>query len=88
MKKVYIKVCVNLQTALFSQKIYTADKNFTRPPVATNSKSVHSKPNHIDNQMHFKVHMVNMAPTTTAQTAALNYPRQAQQPIWVQVNLA
>ena len=43
MKKVYIKVCVNLQnmqeTALFSGKNYTADKNFTRPPVATNSKS-------------------------------------------------
>ena len=46
MKKVYIKVFVNLQnvqeTALFSGKIYTADKNFTRPPVATvatNSKS-------------------------------------------------
>ena len=31
------------ETALFSGKIYTADKNFTRPPVATvatNSKSV------------------------------------------------
>ena len=30
------------ETALFSGKIYTADKNFTRPPVATvatNSKS-------------------------------------------------
>ena len=47
MKKVYIKVCVNLQnmqeTALFSGQIYTADKNFTRPlvaTVATNSKSV------------------------------------------------
>ena len=41
-----MKVCVNLQnmeeTALFSGKIYTADKTFTRPPVATvatNSKS-------------------------------------------------
>ena len=39
-------MCVNLQnmyeTALFSGKIYTADKNITRPPVATvatNSKS-------------------------------------------------
>ena len=39
-------MCVNLQnmeeTALFSGKIYTADKNFTRPrvaTVATNSKS-------------------------------------------------
>ena len=49
---------------------------------------MHSKPNHIDSQTHLQVHMVNMAPTTTAQTAALNYPRQAQQPIWVQVNLA
>ena len=29
------------ETALFSGKIYTADKNFTRPPVATNSKSDH-----------------------------------------------
>ena len=31
-----------LEAALFSGKIYTADKNFTRPPVATvvtNSKS-------------------------------------------------
>ena len=27
------------ETALFSGKIYTADKNFTRPPVATNFKS-------------------------------------------------
>ena len=41
-------MCVNLQnmeeTALFSGKIYTADKNFTRPPVATvatNFKSEH-----------------------------------------------
>ena len=48
MKKVYIKVFVNLQnvqeTALFSGKIYTVDKKFTRPPVATvatNSKSVY-----------------------------------------------
>ena len=44
MKKVYILVCVNLQnmqeTALFSGKICTTDKIFTRPPVATNSKSV------------------------------------------------
>ena len=36
-------MCVNLQNmleaALFSGKIYTADNNFTRPPVATNSKS-------------------------------------------------
>ena len=45
-KKFYIAVCLNLQnmweTALFSGKVYTADKNFTRPPVvtvATNSKS-------------------------------------------------
>ena len=33
------------ETALFSGKIYTADKNFTRPPVATvatNSKSAGS----------------------------------------------
>ena len=29
------------ETALFSGKIYTADKNFTRPPVATNFKSEH-----------------------------------------------
>ena len=39
MRKVYILVCVNLQnrqeTALFSVKFYTADKNFTQPPVAT-----------------------------------------------------
>ena len=49
MKKVYIKVFVNLQnvqeTALFSGKIYTVDKKFTRPPVATvatNSKSEQS----------------------------------------------
>ena len=71
MKKVYIKVCLNLQnmyyifckfrhtlmltffiavkefkeTALFSGKIYTADKSYTRPPVATvatNFKSGHS----------------------------------------------
>ena len=40
-------MCVNLQnmeeTAEFSGKIYTADKNFTRPPiaaVATNFNSV------------------------------------------------
>ena len=46
MKKVYILVRVNLQnmqeTALFSGKIYTGDKNFTQPPVAavtTNFKS-------------------------------------------------
>ena len=49
---------------------------------------VHSKPSHIDNKGHLQVHMVNMAPSTTAQNAALNYPRQAQQPIWIQVNLA
>ena len=38
-KTFYNKVCLNLQnieeTALFYGKIYTADKNFTRPPVAT-----------------------------------------------------
>ena len=38
-KTFYIEVCLNLQnieeTALFYGKIYTADKNFTRPPVAT-----------------------------------------------------
>ena len=32
----YINMCVNLQnmeeTALFSGKFYTADKNFTQPP--------------------------------------------------------
>ena len=28
-----------LETALFSGKIYTGNKNFTLPPVATNSKS-------------------------------------------------
>ena len=47
---------------------------------------MHSKPNHIDSQTHLQVHMVNMAATTTTQNAALNYPRQAQHPIWVQVN--
>ena len=43
MNEVYIKVCVILQNMLeASGSFYTADKNFTRPPVATvatNSKS-------------------------------------------------
>ena len=34
------KLAKYVRTALFSGKIYTSDKNFTRPPVATNSKSV------------------------------------------------
>ena len=33
------KLAKYVRTALFSGKIYTSDKNFTRPPVATNSKS-------------------------------------------------
>ena len=48
-KTFYIEVRLNLQnieeTVLFYGKIYTADKNFTRPPVAkvaTNFKSDHS----------------------------------------------
>ena len=47
-KTFYIGVCLNLQnieeTALFYGKIYTVDKNFTRPSVATvatNFKSVY-----------------------------------------------
>ena len=47
MKKVYIKVCVNLQnmqeTALFSGKIYTADKNFTQPSELSYILKVHMK---------------------------------------------
>ena len=37
MEEVYIKVFAKYvkKTVLFSGKIYTADKNFTRPPVAT-----------------------------------------------------
>ena len=47
MKKVYIKMCVNKickKLRCFLEKKYKADKNFTRPPVATvatNSKSGH-----------------------------------------------
>ena len=37
--KVYINLQNMYETALFSGKIYTADKNITRPPVATNFKS-------------------------------------------------
>ena len=39
------KLAKYVRTALFSGKIYTSDKNFTRPPVATvetNSKSVNN----------------------------------------------
>ena len=72
-------MCVNLQniyeTALFSEKIYTNKKNFTRPPVATVATNSKSGPGVLNLLRYFGIYFLLLKTSRNAMKQNINEGR-------------